>query len=202
MFKRLKKAQRNLCCCGCLLGLLVVAVPVAILLAPPPPPPVITPAQRAASETHLKEIHKEVAEIKSAARENRSRPFTLRMTEADINTFLAVDPQARGSIERNKLSGAYVRIEGGQLKAVASRPVRGVMMHGTMTVTPELAGDGRLNLRVESVNVGRLQLPADLVSRLTGEMTSLVAQGMFDPTLKLNEVKVEGDAVVVRGGSR
>jgi uncharacterized protein YpmS len=202
MKSALRPSPRNCCCGGCLIALLILAVLTAMVFIPPPPPPTITPQQKAQSEEHVREVKNEIATIKKKAQEKTEYPFTLKMTEQDINTFLQMDPQAQDILNRGKLQGAFVRIQDGKVLGSASRYVHGVLMNGTMTVIPELNSDKMLIYRVESLDVGRLALPSSMVQSVTQDLIHSVASKMFDTSFKMEAVSVEGDAIVVKGNTK
>ncbi len=204
MKRALRPSPRNCCCGGCLIVLLIIAIPFAMVLLPPPlkPPPPLTPQQKAQSEEHVRELKTQVVTIKKSAEAKKEYPFTLKMTEQDINTFMGMDPQAQDILNRGKLQGAFVRIQDGKVHGSASRYVHGVLMNGTMTVVPELNADKKLEFRVESLDVGRLSLPSSMVQGITQELIQSVASKIVDPSFKIQAVSVEGDAVIVKGDTK
>lgn len=174
-----------------------------MIFAPGRTPVIISEAQKKASAKHLDEVKHQVSEIKNDIKLKKPiKPYQLRMTEQDINTFIGMDNQVRDIIGRNKLEDVFVKIELGQFNAYASRMVRGVMMHGTLEAVPYITSEHRLAVRISSLKTGSLGLPAGLAVKINDEFSNNVLARLFDPGLKLTTVVIEKDALVVSGDSK
>ncbi|MEP6754238.1 MAG: LmeA family phospholipid-binding protein [Chthonomonadales bacterium] len=182
---------------------LILLIPAALLLAPGRAPVVLTAAQKQESVKHLDDVKSKITEIKLDQKQKKTiKPYQLRMTEQDINTFIGMDEQVKDIITKNKLEDVFVKIESGQIKAYGSRYVRGVMMHGTLEAVPTINDQHRLAMKISALKTGSLGLPQGLAAKLTDEFSDKVLNKLFDPGLKLNTVEIESDAIVVTGDSK
>jgi uncharacterized protein YpmS len=192
-----------MCCCGCgALFLVVALIFVVLLLTPPPGPPPMTPVQKARAEAHVAAAKEEIEQVKKAHVAGKRRPFTLTMTEQDINTFIKMDAHIQELLQRAKIEDAYVRIEDGRLRATATRSVGGAPVTGTVGLRPGVGSDGQIRLHVVSVNVGRLGLPASGSRYLDDDFVTSLARKGFDSSVKLDSVTVQNDAVVLSGDAK
>jgi uncharacterized protein YpmS len=162
----------------------------------------MTPSEKVRAEAHVAEVKKELEEVKAAHKAGEHRPFKLVMTEQDINVFIRTDPHIQDLLQRARIEGAYVRIEDGRLRAAATRSVGGAPVTGTVGLEPSIGPDGRIRLHVNSVNMGRLGLPASGSRYLDDDFLTSLAEKGLDPSLKLDGVHVEGDSVVLSGDAR
>jgi uncharacterized protein YpmS len=162
----------------------------------------MTPDEQARAEAHVAEIKQELEQVKAAHKAGERHPIKLAMTEQDINTFIKMDPHIQDLLRRARIEIAYVRIQDGRLRATATRSVGGAPVAGTVGLEPSLGPDGHLRLHVTSVNVGRLGLPATGSRYLDDDFITSLAQKGLDPSLKLYDVRVEGDSVVLSGDAR
>ena len=201
-----KKLLKRGCCLGCFVVVLLIAVPAVMLFAPGRTPVKLTEVQTKESQQHIEKLQKQISEIKRETKqkikEKISTSYELRMSEQDINTFIGMDQQVRDIIQRNKLESVFVKIEDNQIKTYASRIVKGVMMHGTLIAAPFLTDQRGLGVRVESLQTGSLGLPQGLAKQLADEFSNHVLSRLFDPSLKLNGVRIDQDALVVTGDTK
>ena len=113
----------------------------------------LSPAIQKASKEHVKEVRQEIEEIKKDAAAAKPHPFSLVISENDINTFLSTDHDTKSLIDSYKLDNVFVKIEEGNVKAYASRWIRGMHVNGVMAVTPQLSAEKTMILKMEGITV-------------------------------------------------
>ena len=197
-----RKVKRGLCCSGCLFVILLIAIPFYMLFKPAPPAPVISKIKQTASIAHVKEVRKELAEIKSDVKTAKPHPFTLVLSEDDINTFILTDLETKNLISVYKLENVFVKIEDNTVKAYGSRWVRGMHINGTMTVVPELTPERTMRLKMEAISLGALGLPPEFATQITKELTKVIVEKLFDPTLKFKSLEIKGSNIIGTGDTK
>lgn len=198
----MKRLRRRACCCGCLFLLLAGLVPVSLVMLPPPAPPPLAPAARARAKEHIAEVKREIQSLQKAIVTHKPRPFTLRLTEQEMNTFLETDNEAQRIMAENRIEKAFVRIEEGQVKATAFCRLNGPTVAVTGAFLPLLREDGTLDYRLQSLSVGRLGMPDTATRRLADDLARKVGSRLVNPALKFRALSVEGDVITLTGNTQ
>src|SRR5947207_360704 len=102
----------------CFLALwLAMVIPIVIMLIPPSSPPPPSPIELPRIEARIETLKKEVTAITEDAKAGKPHPFLLRMTEKEINTYLASNRQAQEILSEKNITRAFVRIQDGRVHA-------------------------------------------------------------------------------------
>ncbi|MGC8669453.1 MAG: hypothetical protein ACP5VE_15205 [Chthonomonadales bacterium] len=182
--------------------LAVVAALLTLILIPPAPPEPASPQEEARVEQHVAEIKHEVEAAHADAEKGRPHPFTIRMTERELNTFLATNPQAQEILYAKEIERAFVRIKGHTIRATATRDMHGVPVSVTAQIRPILKPDHTLGFAIDAIDVGRLGLPEGVTRQAAQQIVRALAAKAADPLLKYNEVRVEHGAITLVGDTR
>ncbi len=182
--------------------MLIIVIPLYLLFKPAPAAPVISQTKKTESLKHVQEVKKELQEIKADVKAAKPHPFSLVLSEDDINTFLMTDLETKNLISAYKLENVFVKIEDKMVKAYGSRWVRGMHINGTMTVTPELSEQRTMRLKMESISLGALGLPPEFATQVTKELSKVIVNKLLDPTLKFKSLEIKGAEIIGRGDTQ
>jgi hypothetical protein len=198
-----KSSCRRRACClsGCLSLSILALVFVALLLLPPPAPSPLSPAEQARVEKRLESVRQEVEAIERDVRAGRSHPFSLTLTQQEINSLLSTDNKIRKEFRRHRVERAYVRIEEGRIQASATRRSGGVPVTVTATIVPVLQEDGSLDPRVEGLRVGRVGIPEAGVDRLAKRLVRAVRDRLLETRVQVESIRIENEAITVKGNT-
>jgi len=184
------------------LVLAVVAALLTLILIPPAPPEPVSPQEEARVEQHVTEIKHEVEAAHEDAQKGRPHPFTIHMTEKELNTFLATNPQAQEILFAKDIERAFVRIRGRSIRATATRDVHGVPVAVTAQIRPVLNPDHTLGFAIDAIDLGHLGLPEAVTRQAAQQIVRALAAKAADPLLKYKEVRVEHGAITLVGDTR
>lgn len=198
-----KPSRRRRACClsGCLSLVLLALILVALLLLPPPAPPPLSPAERARVEKRLESVRQEMEAIKQDVKAGRPHPFSLTLTQQEINSLLSTDNTIRDALRRHRVEQAYVRIEEGRIQASATRRSGGVPVTVTATIVPVLQEDGSIDPRVEGLHVGRVGIPEAGVDRLAKQLIRTVRDRLLETRVRVESIRIENSAIMVKGNT-
>lgn len=187
---------------GITLLLAALAALIALILIPPAPPEPVSPQEEARVEQHVAEIKREVEAAHADAEKGRPHPFTIHMTEKELNTFLATNPQAQEILYAKEIERAFVRIRGNSIRATATRDVHGVPVSVTAQIRPILRPDHTLGFAIDAIDLGHLGLPEAVTRQSAQQIVRALAAKAADPLLKYKEVRVENGAITLVGDTR
>lgn len=186
---------------GCLWILLLVVLSLAFLLSPSQGPPPLDPVKQEQSRVHIADIKREIESVAAAAKEKKRRPFTFRITQDDLNTFLTTDEHALKIMGDKEIEQAYARIAEGHVEATAIRRVGGLPVSVTATLSPVLKDDKTLGFKIEHIALGRLGLPEAAARRVAGDLAGALTQQAVG-SMKYHTARIEADAIVLSGDTR
>lgn len=172
------------------------------MLTPPKPPPLPPPAERARIVEHLKEVKRQVRDIGKSAAKGEAHPFTLAVTEQEMNVFLATDNEVRDVLDRRRISQAFVSVLDNRVRVTGYREERGVTLPLTVTFVPYMREDRTLGFRVDSVALGHLRLPGPAERRVADELSNLLERNLLDPHLRFSALRVGDGRIELTGNTR
>ncbi len=195
--------------------------------APPPAARVYTPAQAATAQQHINALRDQLLHPAAVAPENpspetnapatpsaktrdaaRVRPIPrlvrLQLSEADMNTYLASNPDARRTLQAHGVRAVQIL-----LHAPRNMDVRAAVLYRGRPANIEVLGqlaaspDTICRFTATRAQVGRLPIPADTVTAQADKIAGLFA-GRYRGRLPLvvQNVQVVGDSLVITGTPR
>lgn len=198
---RPRAARRSCCCGGCLLALLLLLVPLYLALTPPKPPPPLPPAEAARIDLSLAEKKSALEKIARAAKAGRKVPFRIVFTEAEINRLLETDARLLAEMRRRGIDRAWVAITPGRIEATAI--LTGAPSSLSLVAVPRLDSEGRLQVDLGDVGVGRLGMPSvGRIRRVTQRAMALIKEKAAIKDVRLESISVGKGEVVVLGNAK
>lgn len=190
--------RRRWCCAGCLAPVLLVLAAMGLLLSAPPEPPLPSPE---VVRRNAERVRSAASEIERSARRTPRMGFELRLTEEDLNSFLASDPsvaslRARASVER-----AWVSLEDGGVRVSGRYRAAGVPLTATATVRLSAGQDGILVADVLSLHLGRVSMPGASREKLADMAAEAIAAVITPGEIRIESVDVRDRTIVMRGRS-
>ncbi len=200
--------------CGCALGCLgLAALPVLIVLkglnlatAPPEearPAKVFAPAQVKQAERHIEAAQQTAKRAAAHAKAGRREPFTITLTEDDLNAYITSDPATRDQLTAKGVEGAHVTLGDGDVAFEGSVPIWNrriwVQALGPLRAGPR----GQIYFDPQRMQLGRLKwaLPASVQERFAAQVKSQAKGRVFHIPGEIESLKVTPGKLEVKAHS-
>lgn len=164
--------------------------------------PLALPALDSSTESYLR-VKGKVEAFRNDLREGKTS--ALELSAGEINTFLSSQPGLEGLTDKFR-----VAIEGSELRGVLSVSLDEVgysdrYLNGLLSLKVQMA-DGKLDLRVNELEVGGKALPEQIVAQLIGEnlfdkMEASDRENILQTLKGVKSIVIESGMVKMKGGA-
>lgn len=162
--------------------------------------PVDSPQARAARQK-LDEVSGAVSQLKAAAKRGETQTTILRLSDSDINSMLATQPEVIGALEDARVRDPLVRIEEGRIVTTAT--VEKGQMPVSLRAEGHLAArSGMLLYASRSVRVGGLPAPAAIRAAVDSRIQAAFRQFERQSQARVDRVTVTDDRITLHLSSR
>lgn len=194
---------RRCCCCAAPAAVLVAAALYAgyLLTTPPAPPAPLPAAKQAEVKAQVHDLKQKVRQIAKDAAAGKAHPFTLKMTEDELNAYMASDEQAREAMRAHRLERVWAHIENGHVLLTAVRA--GTPLSVTATLVPQVRSDRSLGFTMEGMSMGRLGVPATAaLKRAADRAIAQLDNHALVPRARFESVRAEDGVLTLVGNTR
>jgi hypothetical protein len=182
----------------------VVAVGLVLLFyqgEPPASRETLAPAQVQAAEQKVRSLEEAGERIAEAVKAHRPTPFTLRVRDAELNTYFAAHPEAVRALNPDLRWAEFEFGTGGTVS------FRGVGTYQGREVLLRLKGEVRLDpnqgpsFTLQEGHLGALPLPAGLRRKLAAEINRSLSQELkkLPPQVRIESLAVESGELTLQG---
>lgn len=158
-------------------------------------------AAKVQAQAKILSLNMEKEAVMRDSAKHRAHPFHFSISEGELNLLLATDNNTLSFFQRHKVRKAFVKISDGCIHATAIRPVGGISVAIKMDIVPDVTPNRQLNLRVESVKVGMMKLPPDLLKKITDKVIGVLTKQISGALPKVDVIRALPGQLIVEGNS-
>lgn len=166
----------------------------------PPEPPRQVFAPRDARRAVLR-IQEQVEGVRRQSRAGVKKPYQLRVSNNDVNSYLGTHPPITGNLPAGieSVRDVHFAFEGGQVIVTGRVTAWGREFY--MTVTGHAVPDGAGSVRFEpgAMSLGRLPMPAPLRAHVTRRIEKEMQRRIGEMGVTVNSIDATAGSLVIEG---
>jgi hypothetical protein len=188
------------CGCGILIVLLLLIVAFIFWRLSMPPRQIASsvptsPEQRAQQQAAVQQLRNQIETIHDQARQKNHTPFTLRITETQLNGLLAKGVEKGSNFDVQNLA---VQLEPGLLTLQGTANYHGAPVSLTLTGDLTLA-DSNIQFNAKSLWLGPFSAPSKWRKKASAFVTKQINKAVSKDASHLNTVEIKSGEVVITG---
>lgn len=193
--------KRKFCCCGCLLVLLAIIGGVAFYFYSTTRVPTVgedfsklTPQVKKQRRAESEKLQHQVRDITRAAREKKHKPFTLVITESQLNTLL----QDNIRIEKSPVSQLRAGLSPEEITLQSKIDYKGYNFVATASGTI-VVENNKIRCDVDSLNLGGIPAPSSVREKVSAPVTKLLNEQLVKAPGRISRITLGDKKLTIEG---
>lgn len=191
------------CACGILVLLVIIAGGVMMWRLSIPPQRLAssvpaTSEQRAQQETVVRQLHDQMAAIHDQAQQKQHAPFTLHITETQLNGILAKGVEKGGKYNVQNLAA---QLQPGILTLQGTANYHGAPVTLTLTGNVELK-NSQIQFNAKSLWLGPFQAPSKWKNEVSEFVSKQLNKAVSKDASRLDTIEIKSGELIITGVTR